>query len=172
MAGLISQFHALPEEISTLFGPALVDESLTKVLVYHFPFRIRVLDSKTVPSDVSSVVITRTMPNLDVSREGLLLEENPNCLVIGMPRLNDQGLREGAVSSLASDSNDLKFWRNHLKLYKKNTLSGAITLNTISGIRGYMKDHRFTVAAQMASAGGIAMRAIAGSSIFLLHESK
>lgn len=93
------------------------------------------------------------------------LQRNPECLVIILEPLTDDGLRSTAISARMADVDELRWWIALVRAEYERMHVGAWSSDAATGLRMHVPGHRHTQGAHDLAAGGVRMLAASGGAI-------
>ena len=100
------------------------------------------------------------------------LARNPDCLVMVLEPVTDDGLRATAVTSRMADVELLRWW---ISLVREATIEmhrGAWAIDPGSGVRREIPEHFYTEGARELWADGVPMLAANGTAVFVFGEDE
>lgn len=98
------------------------------------------------------------------------LNRNPECLVMILEPLTDDGLRSTAISARMEDVEELRWWIALVRVEYEKMHVGAWSTDPESDRRVPVPEHRHMQGAHDLAAAGVPMLAAAGSAIFAFDD--
>lgn len=175
MGDILIQFHALPEEISSLVEWVVAEFGVHVTGFRFFPFRCFEVASgagRVVVEDASirEIALTLEPPVIAAKGMGEFLDLNPGALVLAIGRRSDLGLSESSLSSRTEDERALRAWKAVAMRLKATTQAGAIAVNRETGAVAKLRRHRYTPGAKALDMAGVAILPVAGASVMHLND--
>jgi len=99
------------------------------------------------------------------------LVRNPDCLVMVLEPLTEDGLRATAVTARMADVELLRWWISLVREAALEMHQGAWATDPQTGVRLQVADHFYTEGARELWAGGMRMLAAAGTAVFDFDEA-
>jgi hypothetical protein len=166
--------HALREELIGLAAGWAGEHELHVALERFFPTYSAVaiaggdaLDGAVAAFEPVRRVCLRRGP-FDVAAISAqqFLVRNPDCLVMVLEPVSEDGLRATAITSRMADVELLRWWISLVRGATFEMHRGAWATDPGSGMRRELRDHFFTEGARELWADGVPMLAAAGTAVF------
>lgn len=171
MSKLSLQFHAMPDEISTLSADLINDASVFTTKISGTPLGFTQLgkgEFVRVDPTTRALAFTLSAPNLSAQSFNAFRSANPDALILSIGQIGDRGLAESWLSAMSENEAAMKRWRKTASRLRSETLTGAMAVNPRNGATALMKDHRFTVGVKKANLNGLLLLPAAGNSVVRL----
>jgi hypothetical protein len=171
------QFHAERDELLDIAQVWIDRHELSVALESFFPEYMPVAVPKTMPLREAIEQTEAPVKRMCLGREPLnvdggfitnqdFLAVNRECLAIALEPVSDDGLRETALATLASDQPTLNHWIKLVLELDETMHKGATAVDPTSGTRMAAPEHRHTPGAHALAAEGVTMLACAGLTYF------
>lgn len=138
MAKIGFQFVALPAEIAELVRTVAAERKAYVVGVKHYPFAVMVIDNPHATDLLRYEELflnTQPFKNLEAHGGIALLDANPCCLQVHMPRVEGGALPQAFVAAECDDSERLKPWKTIIARLRRRTSKGGWVVNPTTGVR-------------------------------------
>jgi hypothetical protein len=170
--------HALREELIALAAGWAGEHELHVGLERFFPTYAAVaipggdgLDRAVEGFDpVRRVCLRRGPFDIAAINAQQFLARNPDCLVMVLEPVTDDGLRATAITSRMADVELLRWWISLVRGVAFDMHRGAWATDPHSGARQEIPDHFYTDGARELWAGGVPMLAATGPTVFDFGE--
>jgi hypothetical protein len=168
MAGIVIQFHALPEELGPLLHWAMKDLGVHLTAFRFPPFRIvevrpDTLDALLMDPSVCNFHFTLGAPIRSVTFQSEFLDQNPGSLGLDIGRLSEKGLRESCLSCRDPDARSFEVWKKIARKLKGIAKTGdMIATNPDTGATARYKNQRYTAGAKALDERGVPILPVAG----------
>lgn len=166
------QFHALPEEMVSLFGEIFADPDVWIAKLESPPQEFvlwgRVRPPAVDPQGGGAWAFTMHEPVLGSRSVHQFVTKNPNALVLTMGRRTGRGLEESWLAANTDDVAATKKWKAVIARVKSRCFTGAVAVSPATGIRRNLKGHFFTEGARNAFIAGEKILPVAGNALIEL----
>lgn len=170
--------HALREELIALAAGWADEHELHVALERFFPTyaAVAILGGDGLGTAVANFDPVRRMclrrEPFDVAPISAqqFLVRNPDCLVMVLEPVTDDGLRATALTSRMADVDLLRWWISLVRRATYGMHRGAWATDPSSGVRQEIPDHVYTEGARELWADGVRMLAATGTAVFDFGE--
>jgi hypothetical protein len=170
--------HALREELIALAGGWAEEHELHVALERFFPTYGAVaipggdgLDAAVEGfGPVRRLCLRRGPFDIAPINAQQFLVRNPDCLVMVLEPVTEDGLRATAITSRMADVELLRWWISLVRGATYEMHRGAWATDPQTGLRREIPDHVYTEGARELWADGVPMRAAAGTAVFDFRE--
>ncbi len=179
MAKIVVQFHGLPTEVLEFAENCTGQFQVRAALIQFFP-EMRVFE--VIDGEFQSAIgnlevvnmIAFSISHFDLPAKNMseFMERNPDSLMLKIGALKNDGLVESVLSANTGDPVSLSVWKKVVKKLHEHTCEGAWAVNRETGVAGYSKKHRYTVASKELEENGTRMLPIAGWNFFVLGKQR
>lgn len=178
MAKTNFQFHAMEDEIIQVIKDSIIRYDLFLISIQLFPDFSCELINKTAFDEKINVLKNSRMIMLynykpDVSQNSFnkFIKTNKECLIFEIGGLKEDSLKESSISTITDNSETMKMWKTIIKEFKRGMLKGAWVINPMNGVKGYDKNHYYTVSAKKAYEEGIKIIPFVGWNQYVFNDS-
>jgi hypothetical protein len=166
--------HALREELVALAGGWAVEHELHVALERFFPAyeAVAIRDGDGLEEAVRAfdpvrrLCLRRGSFDIAPTNAHQFLVRNPDCLVMVLEPVSDDGLRATAITSRMADVELLRWWISLVRGATYEMYRGAWATDPESGVRQEVPDHVYTDGARELWAAGVPMLAATGTAVF------
>ena len=170
--------HALREELIGLAAAWADEHELHVALERFFPTYAAVAisggngldDAIAEFTPVRRVCLRRDPFDVGAISAQQFLVRNPDCLVMVLEPLTEDGLRATAITSRMADVELLRWWISLVREATFDMHRGAWATDPGSGARKQLHDHFYTEGARELWADGVSMLAANGTAVFDFGE--
>lgn len=176
MASIQLQFHGEPSELLVLADSWIDRYRLSAVIEQFFPeYRAFAPAQAGIARTAAESSINRICFGLHplstaVSSAFEFLQRNPNCMALTVGRLDEEGLRESALSTATRDRESLRTWREVSREAKAIMHQGASVCNPQTGAAQHLASHLHTPGAHALAEQGFPMLPAAGWNEFRFDD--
>jgi hypothetical protein len=172
--------HALREELIDLAGGWAEEHGLHVALERFFPSYAAVAipggeglaEAVAAFDPVRRLCLRRGPCDIGAINAHQFLARNPDCLVMVLEPVTDDGLRATAVTSRMADVELLRWWVSLVRGAAMGMHRGAWATDPASGARKEVTDHFYTEGARELWADGVPMLAAHGTAVFDFGEGE
>jgi hypothetical protein len=158
------QFHASPDDIGDILRILKdIDANLYFYVWTHSRGARNFTDASDAVLYPSSSLIASERPIDKELSFGFLDARALGALVIRLPVLTSEGLREVSAAAMSYEKEDLKIWEKFIRKFRKTLKSGAVLRTDGVGSGEFYKNAHATERAIALSEKGVLLRALAGN---------
>ncbi len=178
MTNFTLPFHGTPDELVALAQRWAIEHGVFLAVERFYPR----YDAAAVPDGlaladaiaefgpVRRLCLRKREFELEAVTPSEFLLRNPECLVIILEPLTDDGLRSTAISARMADLDELRWWIAIVREEYERMHVGATSTDPDSDRVVLVSNHRHMQGAHELAAGGVPMLAAAGTALFSFDD--
>jgi len=175
MPDISIQFHATQDELAGFAKDIASEPAVTSVAIYQSPFKAEKCsedDFGKLLADPNCWRLAFSLKDINLPASGGLnfLDKNPDCLLLDVGHLTNEGLTQSCLSARTESPESLKAWKSIASRLKKMTRAGVIATNKSTGATSLMKSFRYSEGAKLLEEKGVAIIQFTGGKVPLSFE--